>query len=71
MAKLKEEVARKYEVLAGHGVGEYRFAGQTVHLDKLTLEQADKLVKKGFPYLVKKAPAKPAQEPPQKEDKKA
>ena len=52
--KLQEEVAAKYEPLKGHGIGEYRWKGHIVHLNWLNLETADKLVKKGFPYLVEK-----------------
>lgn len=58
--KLSEEVAKKYEVLKGHGVGEYRFKGHFVRVQNLTLEEADKLVKKGFPYLVEKKAIPPA-----------
>lgn len=53
--KLPEEVAKKYEVLKGHGVGEYHWNGHVVKLDVITAADADKLVKKGFPYLVAKS----------------
>jgi hypothetical protein len=57
--KLQNDVAEKYQVLKGHGIGEYHFSGHVVHLDRLNLEQADKLVKKGFPYLVEKPKGNP------------
>jgi hypothetical protein len=51
--KLSKEVAEKYQVLEGHGVGEYyTHAHGHVHLDKINVEQAEELVKTGFPYLV-------------------
>lgn len=50
--KLPEEVAGKYRVLDGHGIGEYQYRGQVVHLDLITLDEANKLVANGFPYLV-------------------
>lgn len=53
---LPAAIADQYQVLDGHGVGEYHFAGHVVNLDRLTPEDADFLVKKGFPYLVAKEP---------------
>ncbi|RVU01096.1 hypothetical protein EOD41_10810 [Mucilaginibacter limnophilus] len=50
--QLQNDVAGKYQVLEGHGVGEYQYRGETVHLDALSLPEADRLVSKGFPYLV-------------------
>lgn len=58
--QLQSDVAGKYQVLEGHGVGEYHFNGHPVHLDAINLEEADKLVENGFPYLVPAAaPKKP------------
>ena len=64
--KLQDEVAAKYQMLKGHGVGEYRFQGHVVHLQHTNLALAEKLVEKGFPYLVEKKAAadKPAAEKP-------
>jgi hypothetical protein len=50
--KLKADVAEKYQVLKGHGVGEYHFKGQAIHLDRIDVARADELVGKGFVYLV-------------------
>lgn len=60
---LPAEIASKYSMLKGHGVGEYYYKGHNVHLDKISLEYADQLVLQGFPYLVEKkaAPPKKAQ----------
>jgi len=52
MNGLKKEVAEKYQVLAGHAVGEYHFKGRAIHLDRISVDEADKLVKQGFHYLV-------------------
>jgi hypothetical protein len=50
--KLPADVAGRYQVLKGHGVGEYHYKGHVVHLDQLSLAGAEKLVAAGFPYLV-------------------
>lgn len=52
--KLPADVAGKYKLLAGHGVGEYHWKGHQVHLDLITLEYADAIVNSGFPYLIVK-----------------
>ncbi len=39
------EVSEKYTLAPGIGAGEIVFMGQTLHLDKLTLAEADELVK--------------------------
>ncbi|MBS7565144.1 hypothetical protein KHS38_12085 [Mucilaginibacter sp. Bleaf8] len=52
--KLPADVAGKYKMLAGHGVGEYHWSGHRVDLQTITLDQATSLVKQGFPYLIAK-----------------
>lgn len=57
---LLPEVGEKYSVAPGIGIGEMVFMGQTIHLDKITLAEADELAKnKNFTALVAK-PVKPA-----------
>ncbi len=58
--KLPAAVAKKYQVLDGHGVGEYHWGGFQVNLKFVDLETADRLHQAGFPYLVTKAEAKKA-----------
>lgn len=52
--KLQPEVDKKYSVIKGFGIGECQFKGQTLHLDQLSVEEADALVKQGFNVLVPK-----------------
>lgn len=56
--KLPEDIAGKYRMLAGHGVGEYHWNGHVVDLRTVSLEKAEYLVDNGFPYLVAKRPPK-------------
>jgi hypothetical protein len=58
--KLPEAVAKKYQMLEGHGVGEYHWQRHRVNLVTIDLETADRLVGEGFPYLVTRAEAKKA-----------
>lgn len=55
--ELKKEVADKYNVMPGIGVGACAFKGQTIHLDQLTVAEADELVAAGMDVLVAKKAA--------------
>lgn len=51
VAKLLPEVASKYSVIPGIGIGTVQFKGQMVDLTKLTVAEADALVKNGLDVL--------------------
>jgi hypothetical protein len=51
---LPADVAEKFSLAKGHGVGEYRWNGNIIHLDRISPERATQLVDQGFPYLVAK-----------------
>lgn len=55
--ELKKEVADKYNVMPGIGVGACAFKGQTIYLDQLTVAEADELVAAGMDVLVAKKAA--------------
>ncbi len=58
--QLQSEVAKKYQVLEGHGIGEYHWSGHQVNLANVDIETADRLVGLGFPYLVANKESKKA-----------
>lgn len=55
--QLQKEVADKYTLEAGIGIGPISFKGEVFDLSKITVEEADVLVKNGFTELVAKKPA--------------
>lgn len=59
--ELPKEVAEKYTVAQGFGIGPCRHKGRNYDLTKITLEEADNLVKDGFNVLLPKkvSPVKP------------
>lgn len=55
---LLTEVADKYTVIPGIGIGPMAFKGKTIDLSKVTVSEVEKLIENGFDVLVPKAPAK-------------
>ncbi len=63
--QLPEAVAAKYSLKPGFAVGTYYFRTKRIELDKISVEQAEDIVNKGFDVLVLKK-----QNTVSKEDKK-
>lgn len=59
-AKLKDTVAKKYELTVANK--EFVFKLKKINIEEIDLDQAEQLVKDGFPFLkpIEKAADKPA-----------
>ena len=57
--ELSPALKDKFALAPGAGVGEYRFRGERILLDRINLETAERIVNRGFPYLVKIEPREP------------
>jgi hypothetical protein len=55
--ELRKEVAEKFDLVPGFGIGEFAYRGRTYHMDQLTVAEVEELNKQGFKALKPKAAA--------------